>query len=78
MRELHVVVNYNRRRDGAEETQQRIQAVGNSVQSVLLQTDVACEADVNRLLEATIREVGGVDILINNAGYQTTADSHEK
>ena len=73
----HVVVNYNRSRDGAEETQRRIDAVGNSVRSVLVQADVACEADVIRLFDVAIRELGGVDILINNAGYQTTADSHE-
>jgi glucose 1-dehydrogenase len=29
------------------------------------------------MLQTTIKELGGLDILINNAGIQTRVDSHE-
>ena len=73
----NVVVNYNRSREGAEETQRQIEALGQSVRSVVVQADVAIEDDVSRMFATAIEELGGIDILINNAGYQTAGDSHE-
>jgi glucose 1-dehydrogenase len=43
----------------------------------LIQADVAKEHDVLRMIEITLEQLGGLDILINNAGIQIPADSHE-
>lgn len=45
--------------------------------TLLVQADVSKKDDVERMFEETIRELGSVDILINNAGFQIAADSHE-
>jgi glucose 1-dehydrogenase len=47
------------------------------VKTLLVQADVSQEADVQRMMEATIEGLGGLDILINNAGFQIPGDSHE-
>ena len=44
---------------------------------LVIQADVASEDDVLRMVGTTIADLGGLDILINNAGIQTSADSHE-
>jgi glucose 1-dehydrogenase len=51
---------------GAEETRRRVEAAGR--RAVLVQGDVAEEASVARLFEATETELGEPDILVNNAG----------
>lgn len=47
-------------------------------QHIFVQADVSSEADIVAMFETTIRELGGIDILINNAGYQVGAASHEQ
>ena len=51
--------------DGAELTAQEIQAKGGS--SIALRVDVTSEQDTLRMAEETVKEFGGIDILINNA-----------
>jgi NAD(P)-dependent dehydrogenase (short-subunit alcohol dehydrogenase family) len=48
------------------ETVAEVEALGR--RAMALQTDVTHSAQVNSLIEGTIEEFGGVDILINNAG----------
>ena len=73
----NVVINYNRGAAGAEQTKRRIDELRNDARSIVVQADVAQQGDVERLFETTIQELGGVDILINNAGFQISAHSHE-
>ena len=51
---------------GAEETVAMIAAAGN--EAFFVRTDVTKEADIQRMVEATIARWGRIDILFNNAG----------
>ncbi|MFN8475555.1 MAG: glucose 1-dehydrogenase [Anaerolineae bacterium] len=44
---------------------------------IFVQADISSEEQVVAMVQQTIRELGGLDILINNAGYQVSAASHE-
>jgi glucose 1-dehydrogenase len=68
---------YIRGRVGADETERRIRELKNDVQSLLVQADVANEEDVDSMFEQVLEQLGGIDILINNAGFQIEAPSHE-
>lgn len=61
-----VCVNYVSNRAAAEEVVSRITAAGG--RAISAAGDVAVEADVVRLFEAVDKELGTVDVLINNAG----------
>jgi NAD(P)-dependent dehydrogenase (short-subunit alcohol dehydrogenase family) len=50
---------------GAEETASRVRAGGQTATVAL--GDLACEADVERLVEETATALGGLDIVVNNA-----------
>lgn len=65
------------------ELAQHLRAGGHRV--IFVQTDVAAPAAAQELIDATVDEFGGVDILINNAGIalaksttQTTDDEWER
>lgn len=73
----NVAINYYRGQAGAEKTQQQIEESSPTVKSLLIQADVSSEDDVNRMFDQALAELGGVDILINNAGYQLSGPSHE-
>lgn len=61
--------------DAVEECRQQITAHG--VDHILVQADVTNEEAIIAMIEETIQRLGGLDILINNAGIQTAGDSHE-
>jgi glucose 1-dehydrogenase len=44
---------------------------------VLVQGDVSREADVVAMVVQTVSELGGLDVVINNAGIQISRHSHE-
>jgi glucose 1-dehydrogenase len=69
----NVAINYRKSADEAEQTLAQISQNGGK--HILIQGDVAKEEDVVRMVETTIAELGGLDILINNAGIQASADS---
>ncbi len=62
----HVVINYAGNEGAAKETQKQCEQYG--VQAVLVQGNVALEADVDRLFEEALKINGRIDILVNNAG----------
>jgi glucose 1-dehydrogenase len=72
-----VAINYCRGEAGALETQRRIETSGAAVKTVVVQADVAVETDIDRMFETVFAELGGIDILINNAGFQIQGNSHE-
>lgn len=49
--------------------QAALDAAASELGAVAVQGDVGVPADAERMVEATIRETGGLDILINNAGF---------
>ena len=78
----NVAINYRKSAEEAEKTHQLVHGYMNEIEKagvkhLLVRGDVSKEDDVLRMFDAAIREFGGIDILINNAGIQTPADSHE-
>lgn len=82
----NVAINYRRDASSAEETARLVEAAveecqqklrAASVRTTLVQADVASEEQVVAMVADTIVELGGIDILINNAGVQVDADSHD-
>ena len=66
-----VVINYNRDPQGAEEALRDVQASG--VRGAVIQADLADVTQVRRLLDQAIAALGGLDVLVNNAGIETHA-----
>jgi glucose 1-dehydrogenase len=78
----NVAINYRSRPEDAAETEQQVHAcVANvrrtGVKDVIVRGDVSKEEDVMSMLGDTIERLGGVDVLINNAGIQISRPSHE-
>jgi 3-oxoacyl-[acyl-carrier protein] reductase len=63
---LAVAVNYSRSRREAEETLAEVQSHG--VPALLCQASVADAAAVDAMIERCRTELGGLDVLVNNAG----------
>ena len=61
-----VVVNYSRSKEAAERTAAEVRALG--VRAVAFRADVADDASCRALVDAAVRELGRVDVLVNNAG----------
>ncbi|MBR4445857.1 MAG: SDR family oxidoreductase [Solobacterium sp.] len=61
-----VVISYVQAQDKAKDLQKTI--AGYGVRSMCIQADVSKEADVDAMVTQIEKELGGVDILINNAG----------
>src|SRR3954471_24091481 len=78
----NVAINYLTTPDEAAETEDQVHACVNrvqqeGVQDVLVQADVAKEADVVRMVAETVDALGSIDVLVNNAGIQISKPSHE-
>jgi glucose 1-dehydrogenase len=78
----NVAINYLRRPEEAEETEEQVHTCLNQVRQsgvkdVLVQGDVSNEDDVVEMMEQTVSELGGIDVLVNNAGIQISRPSHE-
>ncbi len=61
-----VVINYRRNAEAARSAAQAIEALGRRV--LVLQADVSQTEEAARLVEETRRQLGGLHIVINNAG----------
>jgi 3-oxoacyl-[acyl-carrier protein] reductase len=66
----NVAVNYHVQRDVAEEVRATIGKSGR--RAITIQADVSLPADVERLVSETERQLGPVEILVNNAGIAQT------
>lgn len=85
----NVAINYRSRQEDAAETHAQVHGDDHSmhdymdemeeagVNHILVQGDVSVEAEVVRMVQETIEKLGGLDILINNAGIQIPGNSHE-
>ena len=67
----NVVVNYNSDPKGAEETVARIQATGR--RATAIKGDLGSVASVRALVERGWEGLGGLDVLVNNAGVESHA-----
>jgi 3-oxoacyl-[acyl-carrier protein] reductase len=63
---LAVVVNYASNAEEAEKVVGAIAAAGG--RAVAIRADVSNAAEVDALFDRTVRELGGVDVVVNNAG----------
>jgi 3-oxoacyl-[acyl-carrier protein] reductase len=63
---LAVAVNYSRSEKDAQETLAEVQKLG--VPAILCKANVADEDAVKGMIERCVTELGGLDVLVNNAG----------
>jgi 3-oxoacyl-[acyl-carrier protein] reductase len=61
-----VLINYSRSKNEAEETAAEITALG--VRGIAVEADVADDAACRKMVETATRELGRLDVLVNNAG----------
>src|SRR5687768_12945944 len=78
----NVAINYLTTEDEGAETKEQVEACTRKVRQegvkdVLVQGDVSKEEDVVRMVEETVQQLGGIDVLVNNAGIQISRPSHE-
>ncbi len=70
-----VAVNYRQNRAAAEETVTQCRRVG--AQAIAVQGDIANDDECRGIVERTVGEWGGVDVLVNNAGITLFADADD-
>jgi len=65
----NVAVDYVSHPDATEELEKQIAALGD--RSIGVDADVSKIADLQRLIDATVKAFGRLDIMVNNAGIET-------
>jgi len=65
-----ILVSYLNEDEDAQETARWIEAAGRK--AVLVAGDIKSESHCNSLVERAVSELGGLDILVNNAAFQRT------
>ena len=78
----NVAINYLRQSEEAAETEEQVHTCvasvkRNGVKDVLVQGDVSSEDDVVRMVADAIDGLGGIDVLVNNAGIQISRPTEE-
>src|SRR3954451_16288865 len=78
----NVAINYLRQPEEAHDTEEQVHACVNQVrqegvQDVLVGGDVSNEDDVVRMVAEAAEGLGGLDLLVNNAGTQISRPSPE-
>lgn len=62
----NVVLNYNKSKKEAEQIKKELEEQGIKIE--IFKADVSKREDVNKLIKFAIKTMGGIDVLINNAG----------
>jgi glucose 1-dehydrogenase len=78
----NVAINYLRTPDEAAETEEQVHACvaqvrQEGVRDVLVGADVSNEDEVARMVADAVEQLGGIDVLVNNAGIQLSRPSEE-
>ncbi|MDI1487296.1 MAG: hypothetical protein OHK93_006565 [Ramalina farinacea] len=64
----NVAINYMASKDAAQQLAERI-GKQYGIKTALLQGDVAIQSDCHKLVDETVDSLGGLDILVSNAGW---------
>ena len=70
-----VVVNYSSSEGPAKDLVKQMHDMGRK--AVAVKSDVAQEADCQALVDAAMNDLGGLDIIVNNAGFTRPAMLHK-
>jgi glucose 1-dehydrogenase len=78
----NIAINYLRSPEDARGTEEKVHAClarvrHTGVRDVLVRGDVANEEDVIVMFDGAVEQLGGLDVLVNNAGIQLSRRSHE-
>jgi glucose 1-dehydrogenase len=78
----NVAINYLREPEEASGTEEQVHACvrrvrQTGVRDVLVKGDVSREEDVVAMVGESVDRLGGLDVLVNNAGIQVSKPSHE-
>src|SRR5258708_26428106 len=73
----NVAINYNSGADRAEGVRAKVTQENKSGKSLIVKANVADEQEVKAMFATVIKELGTLDILINNSGIQKPAASDE-
>jgi NAD(P)-dependent dehydrogenase (short-subunit alcohol dehydrogenase family) len=71
-----VLISYYNEDEDARETQRLVEEAGRK--AVLVAGDIKDPAHCRELVERAVQELGGIDILVNNAAHQATFQSIEE
>ena len=64
-----VTINYHKNADAADEVKTNIEKAGG--RALVVQADVSSVADIQRLVDETVKAFGRLDAMVNNAGMET-------
>jgi NAD(P)-dependent dehydrogenase (short-subunit alcohol dehydrogenase family) len=70
-----VLISYLNEHKDAEETKRWVEEAGRK--AVLVPGDVQSSEHCRKIIETAVKELGGIDILVNNAAHQATFNSLE-
>jgi glucose 1-dehydrogenase len=78
----NVAINYLHDPGEARETDEHVRRCiaelkRHDMRDVLVQGDVSSESDVIEMVAETVEQLGGIDVLVNNAGIQVSQPSEE-
>lgn len=69
----HIAINYAASKDRALSLQSKIKGTYSGANVVVLQGDVSQSGVCTRLVEETVKELGGLDCIVSNAGWTKAA-----
>ncbi len=70
-----VLISYLEEDDDAQETKRLVEEAGRK--AVLVRGDIQSADHCRKIIETAVSELGGIDILVNNAAHQATLSSIE-